>query len=179
MLSGEKRRRRDRPQTGVLTPGTSALTKLSPERATEYITCLISNCLYLCRPFRTFHVVAQLPGVITPVCALSSLRDFRVSPHELLLSRKPNYRCISRGSLDFPRTAITSKASSSNIQTGRLPIRQLRAFTLRETGERPCSVSQLRLFRCLIVHVLAIACSCICNCKYMNNQTPLLGLSGL
>ena len=23
----------------------------------------------------------------------------------------------------------------------------------------------------LIVHVLAIACSCICNCKYMNNQT--------
>ena len=85
LLSGEKRRRCDRPQTGVVTPGTSALTKLSPERATEYITCLISNCLYLCRPFGTFHVVAQLPGVITPVCGLSSLRDFRVSPHELLL----------------------------------------------------------------------------------------------
>ena len=66
----------------------------------------ISNCLYLCRPFRTFHVVAQLPGVNTPVCGLSSLRDFRVSPHELLLSRKPNYRRISRGALDFPRTAI-------------------------------------------------------------------------
>ena len=115
LLSGEKRRRRDRPQTGVLTPGTSALTKLSPERATEHITCLISNCLYLCRPFGTFHVVAQLPGVLrfaqaqaesTPVCALSSLRDFRVSPHELLLSRKPNYRRINRGALDFPRTAI-------------------------------------------------------------------------
>ena len=106
LLSGEKRRRRDRPQTGVLTPGTSALTKLSPGRATEHITCLISNCLYLCRPFGTFHVVAQLPGVNTPVCALSSLRDFRVSPHELLLSRKPNYRRINRGALDFPRTAI-------------------------------------------------------------------------
>ena len=104
-----KRRRRDRPQTGVLTPGTGTSTKLSPERATEYITCLISNCLYFCRPFGTFHVVAQLPGVTTPVCGLSSLRDFRVSPHELLLSRKPNYRCISRGSLDFPRTAIKKK----------------------------------------------------------------------
>ena len=61
-----KRRRRDRPQTGVLTPGTGTSTKLSPERATEYITCLISNCLYLCRPFGTFHVVAQLPGVTPP-----------------------------------------------------------------------------------------------------------------
>ena len=79
-----KRQRRDRPQTGVLTPGTSALTKLSPERATEHITCLISNCLYLCRPFGTFHVVTQLPGVLrfaqaqaesTPVCGLSRL-DF-------------------------------------------------------------------------------------------------------
>ena len=51
-------------------------------------------------------VNALVPGVNTPVCSLSSLRDFRVSPHELLLSRKPNYRYISRGSLDFPRTAI-------------------------------------------------------------------------
>ena len=25
------------------------------------------------------------------------------------MSRKPNYRCISRGSLDFPRTAIITK----------------------------------------------------------------------
>jgi len=97
LLSGEKRQRRDRPQTGVLAPGTSALTKLSPERATEYITCLISICLYLCRPFGTFLVVAQLPGVLpfgqaqaekTPVCGLSSLRDFRASPHELLFVKK-------------------------------------------------------------------------------------------
>ena len=35
-------------------------------------------------------VNALVPGVNTPVCGLSSLRDFRVSPHELLLSRKPN-----------------------------------------------------------------------------------------
>ena len=129
------------------------------------------------RNYRGFFPSVRRRRSPTPVCGLSSLRDFRVSPHELLLSRKPNYRCISRGSLDFPRTAITSKASSSNIQAGRLPIRQLRAFTLRETGERPCSVSQLRLFRCLIVHVLAIACSCICNCKYMNNQTMVFAES--
>ena len=133
LLSGEKRRRRDRPQTGVLTPGASALTKLSPERATEYITCLISICLYLCRPFGTFHVAAQLPGVLpfgqaqadnTPVCGLSSLRDFRVSPHELLLSRKPNYKRISRGALDFPRTAIKSNDNplSSYSLSGRLSL---------------------------------------------------------
>ena len=88
LLSGDKRRRRDRPQTGVLTPGTSALTKLSHESATEYITYLISNCLCLCRPFGTFCVVAQLPGVNTPVCGLSSLRDFRVSPHWLHFARE-------------------------------------------------------------------------------------------
>ena len=87
-------------------PEQAQRTIISPKGATEYITCLISNCLYLCRPFGTFHVVAQLPGVNTPVCGLSSLRDFRVSPHEMLLSRKPNYRRISRGDLDFPRTTI-------------------------------------------------------------------------
>ena len=102
LLSGEKRRRRERIQTGALAPGTSALTKLSPERATEYITCLISNCFYLCRPFGTFHVVTQLPGANAPVCSLSSLRDYRVSPHEMLLSRKPNYRRISRVLLFYP-----------------------------------------------------------------------------
>ena len=66
-------------------------------------------------------VNALVPGVLpfgqaqadnTPVCGLSSLRDFRVSPHEMLLSRKPNYRRISRGALDFPRTAITSNTCS-------------------------------------------------------------------
>ena len=83
-----KRRRRDRPQTGVLTPGTGTSTKLSPERATEYITCLISNCLYFCRPFGTFHVVAQLPGVNTPVCGLSRLQRF--SPDSNILAISPS-----------------------------------------------------------------------------------------
>ena len=97
LVSGEKRRRRDRIQTGVSTPGPIALTKLSPERATEHITCLIATCLGLCRPVGASLVVALLPGVLrfaqaqaedTPVCGLSSLRDFRVSPHELLFIRK-------------------------------------------------------------------------------------------
>ena len=88
LVSGEKRRRRDRLQTGVSTPGPIALTKLSPERATEHITCLIATCLGLCRPVGASLVVALLPGVDTPVCGLSSLRDFRVSPHELLFIRK-------------------------------------------------------------------------------------------
>ena len=73
---------------GGVTPGTSALTKLSPERATEYITCLISNCFYLCRPFGTFHVVAQLPGVNTPVCGLSRHRRF--SPDSNILAISPS-----------------------------------------------------------------------------------------
>ena len=70
----EKRRRRERPQTGVLTPGTSTLTKLSPERVTEYLTCLISSYIYLCRPLGAFSFVASLPRVNTPVCGLSRLR---------------------------------------------------------------------------------------------------------
>ena len=61
---------------GGATPGTMATTKLSPEGATEYLTCLITTCLCLCRPFRTFSTIVQLPGVNTPVCGLSSLRDF-------------------------------------------------------------------------------------------------------
>ena len=55
---------------------------------------------------KDFSCCCAITGGYTPVCALSSLRDFRVSPHELLLSRKPNYRRINRGALDFPRTAI-------------------------------------------------------------------------
>ena len=61
---------------GCEPPGQDSLTIVSPERATEYVTCLITTCLWLCRPFRTFSVVATLPGVVTPVCGLSSLRDF-------------------------------------------------------------------------------------------------------
>ena len=50
---------------GGATPGTMATTKLSPEGATEYLTCLITTCLCLCRPFRTFFTIVQLPGVNT------------------------------------------------------------------------------------------------------------------
>ena len=74
-LFAKKRRGRERPQTGAQAPGTSALTKLSPEGATEHITCLITTCLGLCRPFGASLVVALLPGACAPVCGLSSLRD--------------------------------------------------------------------------------------------------------
>ena len=64
-------------------PGHDSLTIISPEPkvddsqgATEYVTCIITTCLCLCRPFGAFSVVAILPGVTTPVCGLSSLRDF-------------------------------------------------------------------------------------------------------
>ena len=59
---------------GGVPPGTSASTKLSPKGATEYLTCLISTCIYLCRPLGAFSFVASLPGVNTPVCGLSRLR---------------------------------------------------------------------------------------------------------
>ena len=72
-----KHRRCERTQPGVKTPGTSALTKLSPERATEHVTCLKTTCLGLCRPFGASLIVAILPGACAPVCGLSSLRDFR------------------------------------------------------------------------------------------------------
>ena len=49
----------------------------SPEGATEYLTCLISTCIYFCRPLGAFSVVASLPGACAPVCGLSSLRDLR------------------------------------------------------------------------------------------------------
>ena len=75
-----KHRRCERIQTGVLTPGTRWSTKLSSERATEQATCLFSVCLCFCRPFRAFFVAALLPGVVTPVCVLSSLRDFLPMP---------------------------------------------------------------------------------------------------
>ena len=55
-------------------------TTVSPERATDYGVCLMSSCICLCRPFGASFVVAFLPGVCTPVCALSSLRDFGQVP---------------------------------------------------------------------------------------------------
>ncbi len=61
---------------GCQPPGQDDLTIISPERESEFITCLVTTCLWLCRPFRTFSFIAPLPGVYTPVCGLSSLRDF-------------------------------------------------------------------------------------------------------
>ena len=45
----------------------------APDGATEYLTCLISTCIYLCRPLGAFSFVAPKTGVYTPVCGLSHL----------------------------------------------------------------------------------------------------------
>ena len=89
----------------------------SPEGATEYLTCLISTCIYFCRPLGAFSVVASLPGACAPVCGLSSLWDFRVSPLGCFSSGKPNNRRISRGALNYPRTTIIRKLPYN----GRIP----------------------------------------------------------
>ncbi len=90
-----KHQRCERPQTGVLTPGTSASTQLSPERATENITCLISSCIYLCRPFGTSFVVARLPGV-SPPSVVFRLFETLICPHELLFSPKADTQGLKR-----------------------------------------------------------------------------------
>ena len=69
----------------------------SPEGATEYLTCLISTCIYLCRPLGASFVVALLSGACTPVCCLSSLRDLRLIPMSCFSSGKSNKRSKSRG----------------------------------------------------------------------------------
>ena len=51
--------------------------------------CLISACLGLRRPLGAFSFVATLPGVYTPVCGLSSLRDFRGFRLRLSEAKKP------------------------------------------------------------------------------------------
>ena len=87
-------------------PGQDSLTIVSPERATEYVTCLITTCLWLCRPFRTFSVVATLPGVVTPVCGLSSLRDFWQAPISCYSLETPMREDLKGRERNFPRTAI-------------------------------------------------------------------------
>jgi len=64
-------------------------------------------------PSGLLFVVALLPGVDTPVCVLSSLRDFGQAPLNCFSTGKPNYRRIRRGALDFPRTPIIKKAAPS------------------------------------------------------------------
>ena len=118
-----KHRRCERIQTGVLsacawakrrTPGTRWSTKLSSERATEQATCLFSVCLCFCRPFRAFFVVALLPGVVTPVCVLSSLRDFLPMPLCWLSSETLWNKCLKVSGINKPRTAKISNALNNN-----------------------------------------------------------------
>ena len=87
-------------------PGQDDLTIISPERASEFITCLVTTCLWLCRPFRTFSVVATLPGVVTPVCGLSSLRDFWQVHISCYSSETPIREDLKGRERNFPRTAI-------------------------------------------------------------------------
>ena len=92
----------ERIQTGVLTPGTGTSTKRKPQRGDRTSNCFVNSILKLCRPVGASFVVALLSGVSTPVCVLSSLRDFGQAPLNCLSSGKPNNRRISRGALDFP-----------------------------------------------------------------------------
>ena len=81
--------------------------------------CLISACLGLCRPLGAFSVVATLPGVYTPVCGLSSLRDFRVSPLRLLFAKKADEKNLKGRGRNVPRTAIFSFKLDSALRVGR------------------------------------------------------------
>ena len=82
--------------------------------------CLISACLGLCRPLGAFSVVATLPGVYTPVCGLSSLRDFRVSPLRLLFAKKADERNLKGRGRNVPRTAIIlyKSVGGSSLHSG-------------------------------------------------------------
>ena len=114
---GKKHWRCERTQTGCNPPVQEHQRNKSPEGATEYLTCLISTCIYFCRPLGAFSVVASLPGACAPLCGLSSLWDFRVSPLGCFSSGKPNNRRISRGALNYPRTTIIRKLPYN----GRIP----------------------------------------------------------
>ena len=83
-------------------PGHDSLTIISPEGATEYVTCIITTCLCLCRPFRAFSFVATLPGVTTPVCGLSSLRDFWQAAMSCYSSERPIEKDLKGRERIFP-----------------------------------------------------------------------------
>ena len=91
---------------GCEPPGQDSLTIISPEGATEYVICLITTCLWLCRPFGAFSFVATLPGVVTPVCGLSSLRDFWQASMSCYSSERPMEKGIKGRERNIPRTAI-------------------------------------------------------------------------
>ena len=129
MLSGEKHRTKGRRSQGAKDhrrgctppapdrreepPGHDSLIIVSPEPkvddsqgATEYVTCIITTCLCLCRPFGAFSFVAILPGVHTPVCALSSLRDFWQAPISCYSSETPMGKDLKGRGKSFYRTPI-------------------------------------------------------------------------
>ncbi len=106
LLSEESTKGAKDHRRGCQPPGQVSLTIVSPGRATEYVTCLITTCLWLCRPLGAFSVVASLPGVITPVCGLSSLRDFWQAPISCYSSETPIGKNLKGRERIFPRTAI-------------------------------------------------------------------------
>ena len=98
---------------GCEPPGQDSLTIVSPEGATEYVICLITTCLCLCRPFGAFSFVATLPGVVTPVCGLSSLRDFWQASMSCYSSETPMREDLKGRERNFPRTAIKLNTEAS------------------------------------------------------------------
>ena len=60
-------------------------------------------------PLGAFSIVETLPGVNTPVCGLSSLRDFRVSPLRLLFAKNADKKDLKGRGRNVPRTAIDIK----------------------------------------------------------------------
>ena len=119
LLSGEKRRRCERIQTGVLTPGTGTSTKRKPQRGDRTFNYFVNSILKTLSPLWGFRfvvallpgvgfrfVVALLPGVTPPSVFCRLFETLGQAPLNCLSSVKPSNRRISRGALVFPRTAI-------------------------------------------------------------------------
>ena len=101
MLFGEKGRRPERPQTGAQAPGKGASTKQKPRRGDRISNLFNFNLHLSLSPRRGFFCCRTTTGGFTPVCGLSSLRDFSQAPMNCFSSRKPKDRSISRRSLYF------------------------------------------------------------------------------
>ncbi len=107
LLSGEKRRRCERIQTGVLTPGTGTSTKRKPQRGDRTFNYFVNSILKTLSPLWGFRfVVALLPGATPPSVFCRLFETLGQAPLNCLSSVKPNNRRISRGALVFPRTTI-------------------------------------------------------------------------
>ena len=92
---------------GGANPRYRSINKTKAPRGRQRPKHVVIKQVYIfCRPFRASFAVALLPGVYTPVCGLSSLRDLSYAPMSCFSLRKPNNRRISRGAWDFPWTTI-------------------------------------------------------------------------